>query len=540
MRQRVHDLVGARELTPPARPRCRRDIPASRQARCVPMSLASTWSVAIFGVDGVPVEIEADLAGGVPGFRLLGLPDAALRESKDRVRAAVRNSGEKWPQRQVSVALSPADLPKMGSGYDVALACCVLAASGEIPAERLHRLVLIGELALDGRLRAIRGVLPALLAARRAGLRKAVVPAESLAEAALVDGVEVLGATKLAEILAWLRSSEATLIEPSPSTAPPAPAVADLRDVVGQSDARWALEVAAAGGHHVLLSGPPGAGKTMLAQRLVGLLPALSTDQSLEVTAVHSVAGELSVDAPLVTSPPFVAPHHTTSVAALVGGGAGLAKPGAVSRAHHGILFLDEAAEFAPHLLDALRTALEEGEVRHARRDGIVRYPARFLLVLATNPCPCAPAREVDCICPPNARRRYFSRLSGPLLDRIDLRVRMRPLTAIGGFTDEPPESTATVRARVDEARARAARRWQSFGWRTNAEVPGPALRREYPLPRQALALLDRGLATGSVTARGADRCLRISWTLCDLAGRTRPDMDDVAAALQFRDRSAA
>lgn len=503
------------------------------------MPIGRAWSVALLGIDGRLIEVEADIGGGMPAVKLVGLPDAGLREAKDRVRSAVRNSGRQWPGEKVTLGLSPANLPKLGSGYDLAIAVAVLVAAGNAPSTRLLGTVLLGELALDGRVREIRGVLPGLLAARKAGMKRAIVPAASLFEAALVDGLEVHGAGGLRDVLAWLEGEDALALPDPPDDEEPAD-VPDLRDVLGQPEARWALEVAAAGGHHLLLSGPPGVGKTMLARRLPGLLPRLSPEESLEVTAVHSVHGSLSRKAPLITVPPFVAPHHSVSMAALVGGGSGLAAPGLITRAHRGVLLLDEACEFGADRLESLRTALEEGEVRLARAKGSVCYPARFQLVLATNPCPCAPPREADCSCSPNARRRYLNRLSGPLLDRVDLRVRMRPMTAMSSREFDKPEGTEVVRGRVLAARARAAERWAGLGWRTNSEVPGPVLRRDFALPPKVTDLLDRGLDRGLLTARGADRCLRIAWTLADLAEVARPEGDHVAAALDFRDRWAA
>jgi magnesium chelatase family protein len=501
------------------------------------MALGRAFSVAVRGLDGQIVEIEADITSGLPGVHLVGLPDAAVQESRDRVRAAVSNCGNTWPSARLTLALSPATLPKMGSVYDLALAAAILSAQRRHPWERLDKTVLLGELSLDGRVRPVRGVLPAVLAAKHDGWPAVVVPVENLAEASLVDGVDVWGVATLKQLQGWLSGSAG--LHHRVTTATTSTEVAtDLADVVGQAQARFAVEVAAAGAHHLMLTGPPGVGKTMLAQRLPGILPALSHGESLEVTAIHSVAGLLSGETPLITRPPFVAPHHSSTVAALVGGGSGMARPGAVSRAHRGVLFLDECAEISVSALESLRTPLEDGEIRLARRDGVACYPARFQLVLAANPCPCAPADPRDCMCAASVKRRYLGKLSGPLMDRVDLRVQMNPVRA-GAFSAVDGESTTQVRHRVAAARDAAAERWRSHGFRTNAEVSGPLLRRKFRPSNAAMNPLRTALDRGLLSIRGVDRSLRVAWSLADLAGRVTPGLEEVAAALSFRQPGA-
>jgi magnesium chelatase family protein len=536
--------------------------------------VARTHSIALVGVEGHPVEIEADIQNGLPGLLLVGLPDTALREARDRIRAAIVNSREQWPQRRITVGLSPASLPKRGSGFDVGIAVAILSAAGSVPAAAIDGMAFLGELGLDGQLRPVRGVLPAVAAAAARGFRRVAVPSANEAEAALVPGLWVLSAPTLPGLLGWLRGPPpAAEAEPGgregpeegglaanggpaelggpggpvrlvegglalDGGAPPRAAAGtapDLADVLGQPTARRAAEICAAGGHHLCLLGPPGAGKTMLAERIPTVLPRLDPAAALEVTAIHSVAGVLPDRSPLLATPPFCAPHHTASKAAIVGGGSGVIRPGAASLAHRGCLFLDEAPEFGRDVLDALRQPLESGEVVVARSGVTARFPARFTLLLAANPCPCAsgPGRQAACGCTPAIRRRYLARLSGPLLDRVDVKVEFMRVSRGELLSDATfAESSATVAARVEAARGRAAARLRDTPWRLNAEIPGSELRRSYAPAPGALAPLERAMDLGQISARGVHRVIRVAWTLADLAGVARPAADQTSAAL--------
>ncbi|MFC0628385.1 YifB family Mg chelatase-like AAA ATPase [Kribbella deserti] len=510
------------------------------------MSLARTWAIALVGLEGHLVEVEADIASGLPKTTLIGLPDAALTEARDRVRAAVVNSGEEFPFRKLTIGLSPATLPKAGSHYDLAIACALLGAVGVLPADRLYRTALIGELGLDGRVREIRGTLAMTLAAAGAGFEAIIVPELNANEAKLVPDITVFGVRSLRQVLALLRGEEIPDEEPpraeprltSDSLTRRVPDL-DLADVAGQKDGRLALEVAAAGGHHLFLHGPPGAGKTMLAERLPGLLPDLDTSDALEVSAVHSLAGLMSGgEAQLVTRPPFIAPHHTASLVSLVGGGSGMPRPGAISCAHRGVLFLDEAAEMHPLTLDTLRQPLESGMIEIHRAVAVGKFPARFLLVLAANPCACGMAGVPGglCSCSQHTIRRYGERISGPIRDRIDIVRAVMPSTRVElADSKEDRESTATVAARVAEARNRQRHRFKGHDWRLNSEVPGPVLRRDHPPDQAGLEELEEKYAAGKLSARGFDRALRLAWTLADLTSAPRPTKETVATALQLR-----
>jgi magnesium chelatase family protein len=516
------------------------------------MQVATACSIALVGAEGHLIDVQVAVSRGTVGTYVVGRPDASLHEARDRVRMAINNSAptpdDTWPATyRVTVLLAPADLPKSGTHFDLAIAVGVRAACGAVPAAALADTVFIGELSLSGSLRPVTGVLPMVIAASARGVTRVFVPESQAGEAAMVPGMEVFGMRSLAQVVAQLIGDEVPEAAPvagpvRSSLLPPARGAVDLLDLDdldGMEDAKYALEVAAAGGHHLMLNGPRGAGKTSLAERLPTILPDLTTEQALEVTALHSLAGLLRDGDGLVRRPPYFAPHHDASKASVLGGGTGRVRPGGISRAHHGVLFLDEFPLFRADLIDALRQPLESGEVTLARGEESATFPARSMVVLAANPCPCgnfSASVNVACTCSEPVRTSYRRKLVGPIVDRIDIWRDVEPVGA-GAALDRfaPRVDSATVRARVERAREAQALRYAGRSWLLNGLVPGPVLAREWPLEVAGQQLLDDRLRDGTLTRRGVTRVQRLSWTVADLRGVERPGAAEVDVALRLR-----
>ena len=514
------------------------------------MPFATAHTVSLHGAVGHLIDVQTDVSPGQVGVTMVGRADTTINEARDRCRMAIINSDLDWPAtRRITILLSPADLLKHGTHFDLAVAVSVLAAAGSVPAGSLVGTAFIGELTLDGNLRSVGGVLPMVLAAAERGIRAVFVPEPQASEAAMVPDMSVIGVRSLGQVVAILRDEE---VPDAPPVAPMSGTQLlawrgqdrleelDLADLIGIADARYAVEVAAAGGHHLLLSGPKGCGKTSLVERVPGILPDLTRDESLELSAIQSLAGTLDPVAGFPTRPPFSAPHHDASKASLIGGGLGIVRPGEVSKAHTGVLFLDEFPLFRSDVIEALRQPLENGDVTIARRDESITLPARGMVVLAANPCPCgdysSDVRKNRCTCREVQRRTYRSKVTGPVADRVDIVRHLPALRKNDGPADlRRSESSADVRHRVEAARARQADRYVEESWRLNGQAPGPVLRERWPLTKAGQNAVDDRVYDGKLSRRGATRVHRLAWTVADLRGLAQPDLDEVDTALRLR-----
>ena len=502
------------------------------------MALAKTLSVTLNGVAAQLVEVEANIGAGLPGTHIVGLASAAVNQARDRIKIAAQNSKLPWPKTKVMVSLLPSDVPKTGSHFDAAIAVAILSATHPDARVRasLANTMVLGEIGFDGRLRAVPGILPAVLAASAAGVETVIIPEGNAHEALLCPGIDVFTATSITHIIDWTygRAELAHITPGQPPGPPHTNRHLDMNQVAGQHEAKFAAEVAAAGGHNLLLIGPRGSGKSMIAERIPTLLPPLTQAEQVESTVVHSIAG-ITTDH-VVTTAPYIAPHHSISAAALLGGGSGTPKPGAVSLAHNGVLFLDEVSEIPAKILDSLRIPMENGQVRIHRAHRTFTFPARFQLVMAANPCRCAAETPEACTCPATVRAKYLTNLSGPLRDRIDIfsRTHTKGPLVTGGATCEPSRRIAE---RVAQARARARWRWRQAGYGeiTTAALDPCVLRREFPADEAGMAMLASYLMMGNITQRGVDRVLKLAWTLADLTGDPTPTLDHIAQALDLR-----
>lgn len=546
------------------------------------MHIGNATSIGLIGLKAFTIQLQAFISGNMPNFSIVGLPDTSLSEARERVKSAHFALHCKWPEGRVTVNLSPASMPKSGASYDLAIAASILSAEKYIPLPELENTVILGELNLDGTVLPIQGMLPIALYAKKMKFKRIIIPQENLAEAQLVEGIETIGIHHILDLITQLhgtlREESLKLIEEDPTyqhmqirehnnsndknencttlsmreeNVSPLQVdskyeIGDMAEVIGQEHTKWALQVAAAGGHHVMMIGPPGSGKTMLASRLPSIMCPLNEQEQLEVASIRSLCGTLPYYG-ISDIPPFEAPHHTASAASLIGGGTGVAKPGIITRAHCGVLFMDEAPEFSPRVLQTLREPLESGYIAISRSKGTTLYPAKFQLVIAANPCPCGYAygNGEHCTCKERERTRYFSRLSGPILDRIDIQMDVPPVERIimPNLQQNNAQNTSSgtsltsnmMRHNVIVARQIARDRFAKQGWDCNAQASGTWLRKY--TSQQAVGLINQALEKHQLSLRGADRALRLAWTLADLYGHTSPNMTDIAQAISLRTR---